>query len=230
MIRRPTRDRPTKMGVNGLGSTSSTPATAHHFARASHRPRLLLFVDLYLLVLAVALTYWLIGSLLVDGFGTDPARVPPFVANAELDAVWMALALGLPLALVAVTGLRVRFARRLTWPWTPLIAAWLIVAFTESLIGGPDFAGAVLLLGVFPAVVISHEQDYLRREAGQSPVDAPWSPLRRRLTAIIALIVVAWVVVYVVAGVTGISDVFGPLRSFGWPSVQLPGGVGVGPR
>jgi hypothetical protein len=217
------------MGVTELGSTSSTPAPTRHFTRASHRPRLLLVVDVYLLVLAVALTYWLIGSLLADGFGTDPAKVPPFVANAELDAVWIALALVLPLVLVAITGLRVRFASRLTWPWTPLIAAWLIVAFTESLIGGPDFTAAVLLLGVFPAVAISHEQDYLRREAGQSPVDAPWSPLRRRLTAIIALIVVAWVVVYVVAGVMGISDFFGPLP-FGWPGVQLPGGVGVGPR
>ncbi len=209
--------------------SASRPAVSRRYKPASRRPRSLLLVDLYLLGLLLILLYWLVGSLFVTGFLANRGTVPPLVVEAGLDPLRATIAFGVPLALVAVTAIRIRFASRVTWPWTPLIAAWLVVGFAESLFAGPDFTAAVLLLGAFPAVVIGHEQDYLRRAAGQSPDDIPWSPLRRRLTAIIALIVVIWIAAYIIGGVLGIHGLFGPLP-FGWPGVQLPAGVGGGAR
>jgi hypothetical protein len=212
-----------------VGVSSPTPATARRFRKASRRPRSLLAVDLYLLALLLVLAYLLAASILTPGFLANPNSVPPAILDARLDTTRAVVAFLLPLALVAVTAVRVRFAEQVTWRWTPLMAAWLVVAFAESLVAGPDFTAIVLALGAFPAVVIGHEQDYLRRAAGQSPDDAPWSPLRRRLTAIIALIVVIWIAAYIIGGVLGIHGLFGPLP-FGWPGVQLPAGVGGGAR
>jgi len=194
-----------------MGVSSPAPVVTRRYPKPSRRPRSLLLVDLYLLVWFLILLYWLAGSLLIQGFLADPQRVPPFVVDAGLDLASALVAFGMPLALVALTAIRVRFAERVTWAWTPLTSAWLIAAFAESLVAGADFTAAVLLMGAFPAVVISHEQDYLRRAAGQSPEDARWSPLRRRLTAMIALVVVSWIVIYIISGVLAIRDIFGPL-------------------
>lgn len=209
-----------------MGTLSSRPGVRPRFRPASRRPRSLLAVDIYLLGLLLLLLYWLAGSLFRTGFLADPGSVPPLVVDARLDGTRALVAFGLPLALVAVTAIRVRFADRVTWSWTPLMAAWLVVAFAESLIADADFTASVLLLGLFPAMVIGHEQDYLRRAAGQSPEDIPWSPLRRWLTALIALIVVAWVAVYIISGVLEIRDIFGPLLPEFFPRAPVRPGTG----
>jgi hypothetical protein len=199
---------------------------SRRYSKASRRPRSLLAVDIYLLVLLLVLLFWLLGSLFVTGFLADPSVVPPLVIDAHLDTARAAAAFALPLVLVAATAIRVRFAARVRFAWTPLIAAWLSVAFAEWVIASADLTAGVLLLGTFPAVVIAHEQDYLRREAGQSPEDVHWSPLRRRLIALIALIVVIWIVVYILAGVLAINDMFGPLLPQGFPRAPVRAGGG----
>jgi hypothetical protein len=214
------------LGANRLSTSSAAPPASRRYSKASRRPRTLLAVDIYLLGLLLVLLFWLLGSLFVTGFLADPGVVPPFVIDAQLDIVRAVAAFGLPLVLVGVTAIRVRFADRVTFAWTPMIAAWLIVAFAEWVIASADFTAGVLLLGAFPAVVIAHEQDYLRREAGQPPEDVRWSPLRRRLIALIALIVVIWVVAYIIAGVLGINDMFGPLLPQGFPRAPVRAGGG----
>lgn len=184
------------------------------------RPRLLLLAELFLLGLFLLGLRWLVGALFEPGFLSDRASAPPAIVDAHLDRFRATVALVLPLLLVAVTLYRLRFPARATWPWTPIIVAWLVLAFAETVIASPDLTAAVLALGLVPMLLINHHQPYLRRAAGQAPEDRPWSPLRRWLTALTALAVVAWSAVYLILGAIGASSQFfhlPPGLYGGWP-------------
>lgn len=193
---------------------SKTPAEywASHppepVSRELRRPRLLLLADAALVLLLVALAQWLTGSLVEPGFLADPDRVPPFVIEAGLDRSRAAALFGLPLALVAVTSFRLWFPSRATWPWTPLIVAWLALAAAEGLVANPDFAAGVLACGSVPAVVIGTHQPYLRRASGHSHLDRPWSALRRALTLVAAAAVTVFVAAYFFGAVIQMMDAY----------------------
>ena len=175
------------------------------------RPKALLLADLALLGLFLMLGRWLIGGLLSAEFLTDNSNVPPFVANARLDTVHALLAFGLPMVVVAVTAYRLRFTGRATWPWTPLIVAWIVVAFAETVIATADFTATAFVLGSIPAALIGTHQRYLRRAAGQSPKPLPWTRRRRVLIVVAGAAIAIWVFAYLVIGVASISDFFRPL-------------------
>ncbi len=186
------------MTVSRQGSTTSLLARER---RNSRRPRLLQVADVVLFVALATLAYWLAGTLLVPGFLADPALVPPFVVEAELDPIRAALVFGPLLALVAVTIYRLRFPARATWPWTPLIVAWLAIAFAAGAIASPDVTASILLIGGVPAVLVGNNQGYLRRQAGMDPRPERWSPLRRTLILVASVVVVAWLALYLLNGI-----------------------------
>ena len=117
------------------------------------------------------------------------------------------------MVLVAVTAYRLRFADRATWPWTPLIVAWIVVAFAETVIATADFTATAFVLGSIPAALIGTHQRYLRRAAGQSPKPLPWTRPRRVLIVVVGAAIAIWVFAYLVIGVASISDFFRPLVS-----------------
>ncbi len=175
------------------------------------RPKALLLADLTLLGLFLLIGRWLIGGLLSTEFLADNRNVPPFVANAGLDSLHAVLAFGLPLVLVVITAYRLRFADRATWPWTPLIVAWIVVAFAETVIATADFTATAFVLGSIPAALIGTHQRYLRRAAGQSPKPLPWTRRRRAVIVVAGAVVAIWIFAYLVIGVASISDWFRPL-------------------
>jgi hypothetical protein len=195
------------MNVSQQGSTLARPIRPN---REFRRPKLLLVADVALGVAFVFLAYWLVGSLLVRGFLTDPGHVPPFVIEAGLEPVQAVLVLGPLLGLVAATEYRLRFPARATWLWTPLLVAWLGIAFAAGVIASPDFTASILLIGGVPAVLIGNNQGYLRRQAGLDPRPERWSPTRRIVTVIAALLVVAWLVVYGIGGILTAWNAFDP--------------------
>ena len=134
------------------------------------------------------------------GFLADRGRVPPAVVDAGLDPLRATLAFGLPLVLVAVTEFRLRLPARATWPLTPLIVAWLVIAFAETAIASADLTAIVLAAGVIPAVLIGSHLGWLRRVAGRSPEGPRWTRLRRLLTMTAAIVVAAWTCVYLFLG------------------------------
>jgi hypothetical protein len=189
-------------------SSSWAPCPLRMRPDVYRRPRALLLADLILLGLFLVLVRWLVGGLLSAGFLSDPGNVPPFVAEASLDSLQTLLVFGLPLVLVVITAFRLRFAARATWPWSPLTVAWVALAFAETAVATPDFTAAVLGGGLIPAALIGTHQSYLRRAAGQSPKDRPWTRLRRTLTVSASFVVAIWVLVYVVSGAASIADYF----------------------
>jgi len=175
------------------------------------RPKALLLADLTLLGLFLMLGRWLIGGLLSAGFLADRHDVPPFVADAGLDSLHALVAFGPPLVLVVVTAYRLRFPDRATWPWTPLIVAWIVMAFAETVIATADFTATAFVLGFVPAALIGTHQRYLRRAAGQSPKPLPWTRRRRVMIVAAGAAIAIWVFAYLVIGVASISDYFRPL-------------------
>jgi hypothetical protein len=188
----------------------STTALLAGMRRQIRRPKLLLLADLILVLALLALAYWLVGALLIPGFLADPARVPPFVVEAQLDPVRAVLVLGPLLVLAAVTEYRLRFPARARWPWTPLIVGWLGVAIGAGVVASPDFAASILLIGGVPAVLIGNNQGYLRRQAGLDPRPERWSRLRRVLTVIAAVVVVAWLALYLLGGILSAWQILDP--------------------
>ncbi len=181
------------------------------------RPRVLLIADLSLIALFVVLLRWLVGGLLSADFLTNLGGVPPLIADAHLDGLHALLAFAPAMALVALTAIRLWLPGRLTWPWSPLIAAWVVIAFSETIIATPDVTAAAFGAGLIPAVLIGTHQRYLRRAAGQSPNNPPWTRLHRNLTLIGSFAVTIWVVVYLVAGVISIMHLFGPFPFEAFP-------------
>ncbi len=192
------------MSVSQPGSWASRTGQAH--SKVLRRPRSLLVADLFLVGMFVALARWLLGGLFVSGFLADPDSVPPFVVDAGLDGLQALLAFGLPLVLVAVTAFRLRFTHQARWPWTPLIIAWVGLAFVETPIASPDFTAAVFVVGAFPALLIGNHQRYLRQAAGLPWMEPRWSPLRRTLTLIGAIVVVVWIAAYFFGAVMSMMD------------------------
>ncbi len=185
------------------------------------RPTLLLVADLYLLGLLVFLARWLVGSLLDPASLSDPSSAPPVIMDAQLDVARATLAFGLPLVLAAVTLFRLRFPERTGWPWTPLLASWIGLAFAETLIASPDFTATTFVVGVPPALLIAAHQTYLRRVSGQPPLAPPWTRRRRVLTVIVGLAVAIWVAAYVILAVVSIRDLFGPLSPEFFPGAPV---------
>jgi len=168
---------------------------------AWRRSRWLLLTDAILIVLAIALVRWLIGTLAVPGFLNDPDNVPPLIVEARLGTLEAAILFSAALALDVAAAIRLWLASRLTWPWTPLLVAWLGLAILGFLIASADVAAGVLACGAVPALTIGLNQRYLRHAAGQSPDAPPWSRLRRVLTVVTACVVAGFVTVYFFAAV-----------------------------
>jgi hypothetical protein len=168
---------------------------------AWRRSRWLLLTDAILVALAIALVRWLIGTVAVPGFLDTPDNVPPLIVDARLGMLEAAILFAASLALVVATASRLWLVSRLTWPWTPLLVAWLGLALAGYLLGSADIAAGVLACGAVPALTIGLNQRYLRHVAGQSPDAPPWTRLRRVLTLVTACVVAVFVVVYFFAAV-----------------------------
>lgn len=184
---------------------------------AWRRSRWLLLTDAVLIVLAIALVRWLIGALAVPEYLNDLDNVPPLVVEARLGAMEAAVLFAGALALVVATAVRLWLASRLTWPWTPLLVAWLALALAGFVIASPDVAAGVLACGSVPALTVGLNQRYLRHAAGQSPDAPPWSRLRRALTVGTACVVAGFVAVYMVQAV---AEIFVPFRGMNVPFFQ----------
>ncbi len=176
--------------------------TGRLLASRVHRPRALLVAEVYLVVLALAVGRVILGGLLDPGFLSSADNVPPFVVDAALSGPLAVLAFGLPIVLVPFALAGTRLPGRVPWSWTLLAAAWLVIAFAETVVASTDFTAAVLLLGAIPAALIGSSLMYLRRVAGQ-PWKVKWS--RRRTVAIVAVVVLvsAFWAVYLYSGVMG---------------------------
>ncbi len=176
---------------------------------------MLLIADLLLAGILLANVRVISGALLVPGYLGDPLTVPPAVVDAHLGVPAAVLAFGLPTILAALALFRSRRPGRAPWTWSQLGAAWVILAFIEIPLASADLTAMVLVIGFVPAVLISLQQSFLRRIAGEPREDARWSPLRRTLILVTCAVVVAWLFGYLVVGAQSIFHLWQqPLTEF----------------
>jgi hypothetical protein len=178
--------------------------TGRLLASRVQRPKALLVAEVYLVILVLAAGRLMLGALLVPGFLASPDNVPPLVVDAALSVPLAIVAFGLPICIVPFALAGTRLPGRVPWSWTPLAAAWLIVAFAEMPLASADFTAAVLMLGALPAVLIGSSLVYLRRIAGR-PWKTRWTRRRTVLIAVAVVVIGAFWAVYLISGVIGMD-------------------------